>query len=95
VGKKQSQGAAKLREATSPAKPRMTQTDLAEKLGVTPQAVSAWIHGRAMPTPEKMAEIERLLGISMQEWVTPAAGAASARGRKTARPPVSRTGTDG
>ncbi len=49
--------------------PRMTQAKLAERLGVSQQAVSSWLHGRARPEPEKMAAIEKILGIPMAAWV--------------------------
>lgn len=52
--------------------PVMSQSDLARTLGVSQQAVSAWLHGRALPGPERMAVIEQLLGIPMRDWVVPA-----------------------
>lgn len=50
----------------------MNQALLAKKLGVSQQAVSAWLAGRALPEPERMAAIESLLAIPMREWVVPA-----------------------
>jgi len=47
----------------------MNQTELAKRLGVSPQAVSSWTKGRALPEPERMAEIESILGIPMRDWV--------------------------
>lgn len=47
----------------------MNQSGLARELGVSQQAVSSWCKGRALPEPERMAEIERLLGIPMRDWV--------------------------
>ena len=46
----------------------MSQSDLAKELGVSPQAVSGWVIGRAKPTPDLMARIEDLLGIPMRAW---------------------------
>lgn len=52
--------------------PRITQAQLAEKLGVTQQAVSAWVYGRARPDLSKMLLIERFLGIPVASWAEPA-----------------------
>jgi len=49
--------------------PRITQAQLAEKLDVSQQAVSAWLHGRARPDLSKMIQIERLLGIPVATWI--------------------------
>ncbi len=37
---------------------KTTQLELAERLGVHQTAVSQWVTGRTMPTPEKIAQIE-------------------------------------
>jgi len=58
-------GAQKLREALSP---KFTQAEFAEKLGVTKQAIHAWLSGNARPTADKMAKIEDLTGIPMRAW---------------------------
>ncbi|HXG69949.1 MAG TPA: helix-turn-helix transcriptional regulator [Gemmatimonadaceae bacterium] len=50
----------------------MNQARLAEELGVSQQAVSAWLSGRALPEPGRMAVIEGLLGIPMRDWVAEA-----------------------
>lgn len=60
-----SAAALRLRAAVTPS---MSQAELARKLGVSAQAVSAWLSGAAMPRPEKMAQIESLLGIPMRAW---------------------------
>jgi transcriptional regulator with XRE-family HTH domain len=60
-----SKGARALRASL---KPKMNQADLAKALGVTQQAVSAWLSGAAQPKPELMARIEDLLGIPMRDW---------------------------
>lgn len=65
-----SKAARDLRRKLSP--PVMNQARLAERLGVSQQAVSAWLAGRALPEPERMAAIESLLEIPMREWVVPA-----------------------
>lgn len=64
-----SSAAARLRAAVTPS---MSQAELARKLGVSQQAVSAWLNGVAMPRPEKMAQIEKILGIPMRAWTEPA-----------------------
>lgn len=64
-----SKAAADLRRKLGP--PVMNRTDLAEKLGVSQQAVASWLKGRAVPEPRRMAEIEDLLGIPMRDWVVP------------------------
>ncbi|MFF9619983.1 helix-turn-helix domain-containing protein [Streptomyces griseosporeus] len=42
-----------------------TQAELAEKLGLTRAAVSAWITGRSTPRPTVMADIARALGTDL------------------------------
>ena len=39
---------------------RVSQTDLAKKLGVTYAALSRWINGHAKPHPKRLGDIERL-----------------------------------
>lgn len=46
----------------------MSQSELAEKLEVSPQAVSKWVRGDGRPAPKLMAKIEEVLGIPMREW---------------------------
>lgn len=70
-GSVRSKAAADLGRKISP--PVMNQTRLAQKLGVTQQAVSSWLKGRTLPEPERMAALEELLGIPMRDWVVPAA----------------------
>lgn len=64
-----SKAARDLRRMLKPPPPVITQRQLAVKLGVTQQAVSAWLHGIARPDPERMAKIEELLGVPMRDWV--------------------------
>ena len=42
----------------------MTQEDLAEKLGVSRQAVSKWELGASVPSPENLGILEEVLGVS-------------------------------
>ena len=51
--------------------PKIKAAKLAEKLGVTSQAVSAWVRGEAKPEPLHMAKLEDLLGIPMRSWLDP------------------------
>ncbi len=46
-----------------------TQAELAERLGVTRQAVANWLSGQCLPSSKNMAEMERLYGIPMLEWL--------------------------
>ena len=46
----------------------VTQERIAQALGVSKQAVSAWITGVARPTPERMVQLERDFGVPMQAW---------------------------
>jgi transcriptional regulator with XRE-family HTH domain len=46
----------------------MSQSKLAEELGVSPQAVSGWVVGKSKPAPEQMVRIEDLFGIPMRAW---------------------------
>lgn len=65
-----SKAAVTLRARLTPATPPvMNQTKLAKELGVSQQAVNAWLKGRALPEPERMAAIESLLQIPMRDWV--------------------------
>lgn len=67
---KRTKAAAAMKRMLSP--PVMNQSMLAERLGVSQQAVSSWVKGRALPEPERMAAIEEILGIPMRDWVVPA-----------------------
>ena len=42
-----------------------TRREIAAALGVVPQAVSAWITGRAAPGPENLRALSELLGLSL------------------------------
>jgi transcriptional regulator with XRE-family HTH domain len=54
----------------------MSQSELAQKLGVSPQAVSKWVMGIGRPSADLMAQIEQMLGIPMLEWTEPVLGPA-------------------
>lgn len=69
MAKVRSRAVSEMRRKLGP--PVMNQAQLAEKLGVSQQAVSSWLKGRAVPEPERMAQIEDLLGIPMRDWVEP------------------------
>ncbi|MBO5278853.1 MAG: helix-turn-helix transcriptional regulator [Lachnospiraceae bacterium] len=47
----------------------MTQVDLADKLGITYQAVSSWERGNSMPDIGKIPEIAELFQISIDELI--------------------------
>lgn len=53
----------KLREAAG-----MSQEALAERMGVTRQAVSKWEHDLSVPDMQNLLKLSALFGISMEEW---------------------------
>lgn len=62
-----SRASLELRKLLSP-RPKMTQSKLAEELGVTQQAVSAWLKGISRPNADRIARIEELLGVPAEHW---------------------------
>ena len=42
---------------------------LAERLGVSREAVSKWVHGEAMPQPDKLLRLGKILGLTYDELV--------------------------
>ncbi len=52
---------------------RLNQKRLAQEIGVTDQAISNWVCGRARPELEAIEALERVLGIPMRDWIEPAA----------------------
>ena len=52
----------------------LTQTELAEKLGVTNKAISRWETGRGYPDIEMLPELAKVLDISVQELLDGAIG---------------------
>lgn len=49
-------------------RPTMTQAELADAIGVTQQAVSNWMSGRAKPGRAHASKIQRILGIPTDSW---------------------------
>jgi plasmid maintenance system antidote protein VapI len=62
-------GSALLRKALACPTEPLNQSALALQLGVSQQAVSGWVSGRARPSPESMLELERLFGIDPHDWL--------------------------
>lgn len=50
-----------------------TQSELAEKLFVTPQTISKWEQGTALPDIPNLCRLAETLGVSVDELLTPAA----------------------
>lgn len=48
----------------------MTQPDLAEKLGVTVQAISNWESGRAQPSVKNSKEVARVFGVPVDSLIS-------------------------
>ena len=46
---------------------KLTQSQLAEKLGVSDRAVSKWENGKSMPDTSIMLELCRILGVNVQD----------------------------
>lgn len=51
-------------------KKNMTQSQLAEKIGITNQAVSKWETGKSMPDISIMLELSEILGITVNELLS-------------------------
>ncbi len=49
---------------------RPTKTELAERLGVSKQALDQWLQGQSRPTSHRREIIERVLGIPAAAWLT-------------------------
>jgi len=60
----------RLKEARAAAKPWLSQRDLADKLGVTGAAVSAWEAGVSVPRSDLLPQIARVLGVTVQYLVS-------------------------
>lgn len=45
----------------------LSQTEVAEELGVTRQAISKWESGRAFPSMEKLIALSRVYGVALEE----------------------------
>lgn len=57
----------------------LSQTELAEMMDVSRQAVSRWETGTGLPSTENLAALGRLYGISMDELLHDGGGAAEGR----------------
>ena len=44
---------------------RLTQKDLAAKLGVSQPAISSWMHGLYMPRANQIKPLAKILGVSV------------------------------
>lgn len=61
-----------LSEGARQLKKLVDRGELAKRLDVSRQAVSSWLLGHSVPSPERMAELERVYGIPMMAWTEPA-----------------------
>ena len=50
---------------------KITQMELADKLGVSRQAVSKWEQGTAFPSTENLIQLGKLYGVSIEVLTTP------------------------
>ncbi len=64
----------------------LSQTELAQSLGVTRQAVSGWERGTAAPSAEKLIALSRLYGIPLDELVNGAEPPGEELGAEAAEP---------
>ncbi len=64
-----SRAAQMLRQQLSPPPPLMSRGELAERLNISPQAISSWINGTSVPEAWRMAALEEILGIPMRDWM--------------------------
>lgn len=53
------------------AEKNMTNNDLAEKIGVTPQTVSSWCTNKKQPSIETLFKIARTLNVDVRELLFP------------------------
>ncbi len=68
----------------------LSQTELAQSLGVTRQAVSGWERGTAVPSAEKLIALSRLYGIPLNELVNGAEPPGEELGAEAAEPEPAR-----
>ena len=64
----------------------LSQTELAQSLGVTRQAVSGWERGTAVPSAEKLIALSRLYGMPLNELVNGAEPPGEELGAEVAEP---------
>ncbi len=69
--KKKMTAASRLRAVLTPGAPRMTRAELAKTLGVSPQAVSAWLMKISKPSYELRVQIRKMFGIPAASWDEP------------------------
>lgn len=50
---------------------KITQMELADKLGVSRQAISKWEQGTAFPSTENLIQLGKLYGVSIEVLTTP------------------------
>lgn len=62
------EGARLLRQAIKPT-PKMTPSALSKALGVSTQAIYAWLSGKATPDPKHWKPLQELLGIPVTVWL--------------------------
>ncbi|HWW46280.1 MAG TPA: helix-turn-helix transcriptional regulator [Xanthobacteraceae bacterium] len=58
----------RLREARRAVRPKLTQAAVAERIGVTAQAVSGWERGEAKPEHDKLSIVAKLYGVTV-DWL--------------------------
>lgn len=73
-----SRGALVLKELVRPNEERLTQVQIAERLGVTQQAVSTWLRGVGRPDHRRMVQIAEMFGVPVAAWDEEAGEAESA-----------------
>lgn len=64
----------KLRESA-----KLTQEEMAEKVGVNRTTVSMWETGKAYPRPDKLLKLEKLLGVPAGDIIRAISEAAEER----------------
>lgn len=64
-----SAGARQLKKLVAPQR-KMSQRQLALKMGLSSQAITAWVKGISKPDAAHQKMLHELLGIDPSEWVT-------------------------
>jgi transcriptional regulator with XRE-family HTH domain len=86
-------GAAALRRRLAPAPNTLTQAQIAERLGVSQAAVSAWVRGVSKPEGEtRRAALELMCGVPASSWDDDDGIVESVDADDSAAPPRSATG---
>ena len=47
----------------------LSQTELAKKIGITPQAIQNWEYGKSSPRLQRLKKLAEVLNVS-EEWIT-------------------------